>query len=175
MKKILTTTIYLVLLTLLFSPAVVAQDSANAAKKGWLKSEKTEFVNSCIESAKASMSADSAAFYCNCMQEKIEVKYPTAADAEKINESMLRSPEWKKMINDCLSQGKWPSRDRIDFISECVREAAKNMSKEKAEEYCACMQFKVEQKYPTIEEASKLTAEDLTKPDWKKMISKCLE
>ena len=48
------------------------------------------------------------------------------------------------------------------------------MSEDSARAYCYCMQFKIEAKFPTIEEAGKITAADMDSPEWKKEIRSCL-
>ena len=60
----------------------------------------------------------------------------------------------------------WPSVERYDFITECIRTAKEGMSEDSARFYCYCMQFKVEAKYPTIEEAGKITKNDMESPEW---------
>ena len=68
----------------------------------------------------------------------------------------------------------WPSAERTAFISECVKTAKANMSEDSARSYCYCMQEKVEKKYPTIEEASKITAADMQSEVWQKEIRNCM-
>lgn len=48
------------------------------------------------------------------------------------------------------------------------------MSEDSARLYCYCMQFKIEAKFPTIEEAAKITADDMQSPEWKTEINSCL-
>ena len=68
----------------------------------------------------------------------------------------------------------WPSNERADFISECIKSAKVGMSVDSARSYCYCMQEKVEKKYPTIEEAGKITEADMQSPAWQKDIKDCL-
>ncbi len=68
----------------------------------------------------------------------------------------------------------WPSGERSAFITECIKSAKAGMSEDSARSYCYCMQFKVEAKYPTIEEAAKITEQDMESPEWKKDIKNCL-
>lgn len=67
----------------------------------------------------------------------------------------------------------WPSEERYAFVRECIKTASVNMSSDSARYYCYCMQFKVEVKYPTIEQASKITQADMQSPDWQKDIKAC--
>lgn len=68
----------------------------------------------------------------------------------------------------------WPSEERSAFITECIKSAKEGMSEDSARSYCYCMQFKVEAKYPTIEEAGKITEADMESAEWKKDIKNCL-
>ena len=120
------------------------------------------------------MSEDSARFYCYCMEEKVEKKYPNIQDAAKLTKEDMESPEWKKEINSCL-QGTWGSKDRNDFVSSCVESAKAGVGAEKAKTYCECMLFKIEQQYPNPNDATKLTAEDLQTPKWKAIAKGCLD
>ena len=49
------------------------------------------------------------------------------------------------------------------------------MSEDSARFCCYCMQEKVERKYPTIEEASKISGNDMQSPEWKKILQGCLD
>ena len=69
----------------------------------------------------------------------------------------------------------WPQSERETFISNCVKEAmAKGNSRSVAQNYCDCMLNKMESLFPDINDAAKITDEDLESPTMKKMISDCL-
>ena len=171
MKKILTS--YLSISVLFFSN-VLAQETVE--KKGWPSSERYTFIAECIKTAKVGMSDDSARSYCYCMQEKIEKKYPTTEDAAKLTSADLETPEWKKEIQNCLAPAStWSTKDRSDFLSECVESAKEGRSEEKAKIYCECMLFKIETRYPNPATAGNINEETLKTPDWKKMIQDCSE
>jgi len=140
----------------------------------WKTTDRVPFITECVKAAKAGMSEDSAKFYCYCMLVKLEVKYPDPNDAGLITEETLNSPEFKKMINDCLG-GYWKTEDRNDFMSSCIGAAKDGMGEEKARSYCECMMFKIEYRYPSYSEANKITKQTLETPEWKKMIQTCLE
>lgn len=69
---------------------------------------------------------------------------------------------------------RWPSSDRMEFITECIVSAKEGMSEDSARQYCYCMQEKVEAKYPTVEEAAHLSEDDLQLPEWQTIITNCL-
>lgn len=142
--------------------------------KRWSSEERFAFISECIKEAKLGMSEDSARFYCYCMQEKIEKKYPDPEDAAKITEGEMESEEFQKMVMDCLG-GTWDTENREVFISECVKKASTNLGEEKAKTYCECMQFKIEKAYPDPKDINELTAEKLASPEWKKVVKGCLD
>ena len=68
----------------------------------WKKSEREEFVTSCINSAKASLGETKAKNYCECMVFKLEKIYPNADDAAKITAEDFKTDYWQKLIKGCL-------------------------------------------------------------------------
>jgi hypothetical protein len=145
----------------------------NGEKKGWPSAERFGFLSECIKSAMAGMSEDSARFYCWCMQEKVEKKYPTVEEVAKLTAEEMNSPEWKKEINACLTGGGWKSADRSEFLTNCIEVATTNIGAEKAKNYCECMLFKVEQRFPNSADVSQLTSEKLNSPEWKIIVQGC--
>ena len=82
---------------------LLAQEKANLETNKWGHKDRTEFVNSCVETAKEAMSEDSASAYCYCMLAKIEKKFPDLNALNQIDEKLMATPEWQKIINNCLS------------------------------------------------------------------------
>lgn len=172
MKKI----VFYSLISILFLSKSFAQEAGEPGKKGWPSVERYAFITECVKSAKIGMSEDSARSYCYCMLEKIEKKYPTIEEAGKITDADMQSAEWQKDIKDCLASiSKWSAIDRSDFLSECVKSAKTGMSEEKAKNYCECMMFKIEKKYPNPGDAAGITEETLKSPEWKKIVQDCLD
>ena len=159
-------------ISFLFISKMLAQTTGE--KKGWPSIERYSFINSCITTAKEKMSEDTARFYCYCMQEKIELTYPTIELAGKITEADMESADWKKDIKSCLD-GFWATTVRAAFLSNCISTAREGgMTEENSKSYCECMLFKVEKKFPNPLDAGKLTAKVLDTPEWKKIIQTCL-
>ena len=70
----------------------------------WSTAERTAFLGDCKKTATAGgMGEQKATSYCECMMYKIEKKYPKAAAAAAISSEVLQTPEWKKMVQDCLN------------------------------------------------------------------------
>ena len=169
MKKIIVNSL---LFTFLFISKSIAQPGGE--KKGWPSVERAGFITECVTTAKANMSEDAAKYYCYCMQEKVETKYPAIEEAAKITSSDMQSPEWQRDINSCL-KGTWGAKDRSKFITECIASSSEGVGAEKAKTYCECMLFKIEVRFPDPADADKLTAEKLSTPEWKKIIQGCLD
>lgn len=170
MKKLLYTHL---VISLLFISKSFSQQAGE--KKGWPSIERYSFISECIKEAKSGMSEDSARFYCYCMQERVETKYPTIEQAAKITEADMQSEAWQKDIKSCLG-GFWGTSEREAFLTECMETAKKAVvSEEKSKTYCECMLFKVEIKYPNPIDAGILTPEKLNSPEWKKIIKGCLD
>ena len=165
----------------LFTGIINAQTAGSSApgqpvtgeKKGWPSSERYGFISECIRTASASMSEDSARYYCYCMQEKIEQKFPAVDELAKLTEKDMESEEWKKEINSCMF-GYWSTAQRGEFMNDCT-EAAKSIGEEKAKNYCECIMFQIEKRYPSFEQANKLTEKDFATPMWKKIIQASLD
>jgi hypothetical protein len=74
----------------------------------------------------------------------------------------LSGDDNKTKDNTSLSGTGWPQNEKDSFISSCVREAMKGgRSREVASSYCQCMMEKMEAQYPDINEAARLTDEEI--------------
>ena len=67
------------------------------ATSSWSKEERDSFSTNCVGGATATMGADKAKSYCDCMLGKIESKYPKAADAGSLDVNTMT-----EMAKDCL-------------------------------------------------------------------------
>lgn len=162
MKKIVTTTLSVLFFTF---TSLYAQS--------WSKEDKDNFVASCIDNAKDGLGVDSSKRYCDCMLNIVMAKYPKVEDTNKLTEEELSSPTWQAEIKKCLTM-RWPEADRKRFVDGCIGTATKHLGEEKAKQYCNCMLGKMEIKFEKAADADKLTAEDLAKPEWMKLIKGCV-
>jgi hypothetical protein len=142
-------------------------------KKGWPSAERYAFINSCIEEAKGGMSKDTARFYCYCMQERVEKKYPAIEEAAKLTEEDMLEEAFQEDILDCLLGASWDTKSRNDFLVKCINTEKRTVGAEKAKLYCECMLFQVEKAFPDAAEAILLTPEKLKTPEWKKITQGC--
>lgn len=166
---------YVFLSLFLISLVSIQLSAQTGEKKGWPSSERYGFITECIKAAQKGMSLDTARFYCYCMVFRMEEKFPTIEEAAAITEDKLQSPEWQKEIQACL-KGYWSTKDRTDFLTDCINAAKEGLGDEKAKNYCECMLYKVEVKYPDSSVlAEELTEEKLNSPEWKKIIQSCLD
>lgn len=141
--------------------------------KAWTPDDRSSFIVECINSAKVSMGVDSSRYYCYCMQEKMEIKYPDVNDAAKITADDMKSPEWLKEVKSCL-YGTWSKDNREEFVSNCIKTARESLGETKSKSYCECMLFKMEKIYPNADDAAKITADDLKSDRWQKILKGCL-
>lgn len=68
----------------------------------------------------------------------------------------------------------WSEVSRNDFITSCTKSAAGALGEEKAKAYCTCMQQKIERRYPNSNDANKITADTMQKPEMIAMVRSCL-
>jgi len=71
--------------------------------KGWPAADKKEFLTTCTAAAvRGGMENAKANSYCDCMQKKLEAKYPDVKQASKVTEQEMQSDAWIKEVKDCL-------------------------------------------------------------------------
>jgi hypothetical protein len=137
----------------------------------WTGADRSEFITECVNSAKSGMSEDSAKYYCYCMLTKVEEAYPDPKDIGELDEEALDTPEWVAKIEKCLG-GYWPKSAREEFLTSCIKTATPKIGETKAVQYCECMMFKIEHRYPVFTDAINVK-DKLNTPEWKKVISSC--
>jgi hypothetical protein len=76
--------------------------SCNNKSTGWTASERSRFVSDCTNAAKGGMDESKAKAYCECMQPKIEAKYPSFTEANKISAADLQTETWMAEVKKCL-------------------------------------------------------------------------
>ena len=76
--------------------------SCNNKSKGWTSAQRNKFVSDCTGEAKKGLDEGKAKSYCECMQPKIEAKYDSFSEANKISASDLQTPEWLTEVKKCL-------------------------------------------------------------------------
>ena len=81
---------------------LVIATSCNNKEKAWTAAERSRFVSDGTNAAKGGMDEAKAKAYCECMQPKIEGKYGSFVEANKISASDLQTPEWNAEVQKCL-------------------------------------------------------------------------
>ena len=87
-------------ISFVFFAAIIIAACNNS--NGWSAKDKNDLINSCTQTATASMGEEKARAYCTCMQQKLEVKYPNPKDAEKVTAELMQTPEMQAMVRACL-------------------------------------------------------------------------
>jgi hypothetical protein len=86
------------------SNEVTDNDKSNYAEKGWPAFEVRDYVTSCVgEAIKSGMNKYDAQSYCECMQVKMEKKFPDIKVAGRLSEEEIVSIS-KKFAPGCLEE-----------------------------------------------------------------------
>ena len=81
----------------IYSVVAIAMISLASCSSGWSDAEKKAYMDACVDGAKGSLGEDKAKEYCSCTQEKLEAKYPKAADLENV-----KTDEITKLAEECM-------------------------------------------------------------------------
>lgn len=70
--------------------------------KKWSDTDRANFISNCEKAAAPALGEEKARQYCSCMQQKIEEKFATAAEADLLTKEELAKSEWQVIIKACL-------------------------------------------------------------------------
>lgn len=165
-----------IILLLCFLPLSRVMAQEPGPKAGWSVNDRRDFFYSCVEEAAHNFSRDTARYYCFCMQAAMETRFPKIEDAAKVNADELNSPAFEANARECI-MGKWPAAEKEAFMKDCVQSAFENLKDTaKSQVYCSCMMFKLEKKYPDIEQLLAVFNESFMESDFfKEILKNCLE
>jgi hypothetical protein len=133
--------------------------NSTSGSGSWSKKFRNDFLQLCIGKASEKVSAAEAFSYCNCMTEKVELKYPdekvvdaslTNADIESMRVGCVSttSTQTNPSYNQQNSSASWSSSDQKEFMDNCTPGASKSMGTSGAYNYCDCAMKKLMQSYP---------------------------
>ena len=146
----------------------------------WSLSDKDDFVRECVDKASVHLGPDGARTYCNCMQEKIESKYPEVKNTVNIDKVEMAGyrdaciaennldPD-KSLGNNSQGDGgnsPWSAADKKEFMDNCTPPLTSQMGASKANNYCECMLQKLMVAAPNSQDASKVGESTMT--EWAK-------
>jgi hypothetical protein len=132
----------------------------------WSDADIRSFNKQCLESM--DNNEEVANKVCPCALEKFKEKYSSLAEMDKKS----TEAEGKRIGEECVAEVKgeignnntglanngWPEVEKTSFTKNCVTNAmAGGQTKLVAEGYCDCMLSKMQQLYPDINDAGKLT------------------
>lgn len=138
-------------------------NSNSSGSSNWSKEYRNKFLQGCIGKASEKVSAAEAFSYCNCMTEKVEVKYPnetevdaslTNADIEAMKPGCVSSNSTNNQSytqpnsNNSNATASWSVSDQREFMDNCTPGASKSLGTTAATNYCDCMMKKLMQQYP---------------------------
>lgn len=159
----------------------------------WTAAQRQEWLGRCVEDFDDKAEGRKV---CSCVIDKLEKKYPNAADVASATEEEgnrliascktgMVDEQGGGMVNEDNDQtggattsesgGNWTELQRQTYVKGCVGTAKQQpgMTLQKATSYCECMTSKIEQVY-SFDQAARLTAADLGSTKWKQAIQNCL-
>lgn len=149
-------------------------------KTEWSASDVRRFNEECQKSMeKEGVDQSITDKVCPCVLEKVSARYASFSEAdERGNTSVI-----EKMTTDCASElgignnnsgnnngnnsgntgsSQWTSKDVNDYVDNCVSSAVQSgMDRNKAQNYCSCMQQKFEASYPNPQELVQLSEDEI--------------
>lgn len=159
---------------LLITTVLLSLPGLSQVKNNWKQADRSEFIAECVNAASEGMSVDSAKFYCHCMLDIVEKKYPDVSKVDELTTETMETPEWKNLILACIKV-YWSEDERREFLKTCVEQAEKSKGAGRAKSFCDCKLYKVQLMYPKFLQILGITEEVLTSPEWKKMLKDCNE
>jgi hypothetical protein len=147
----------------------------------WTEAVKEKYKNTMLTtSVIASLGEENAKKYVDCIIDKLIKKYASPAEVELFG----TTEEGKQLGTNCITelglaasqnQSYWTNEQRQKFVQDCSPSAQspEGMDAEQANNYCDCMQRKLEEKH-SWEEANKMTDADFQTEEWKKIIDSCV-
>jgi len=126
-------------------------------QKGWSEGNKQSFIKSCITDNRSAIGEKQVNQYCDCMQKKVQERYPDYRDADKLTMSQNLD------ITDACALKGWSDNEKTAFMNSCS-ETRQSMgdNKEQAVTYCDCMMQKIQAKYPDVTKTGSIPNEEMT-------------
>ncbi len=92
------------------------------------------------------------------------VNLPSDSLAVAKDDIVSAQPEMEKTQSDAKilnkkSSGNWPTIAQNFFLNQCIKDG-NFLSQDQAKNYCNCMLVKIQDKYPNLKEAGKMTREE---------------
>ena len=151
-------------------------NTMSSGSSNWSMEYRDKFIRDCISKASEKVSNADATSYCNCMTEKVEVKYPN----EKEVDARLTSADIESMRPGCAvtnptqpntsnSSGNWSAFDQKEFMDNCTPGASKTLGTG-ATDYCDCMLKKLMNEYPNSQDVG-----NVSQAHMKELATDCLK
>ena len=153
-------------------------NNTGGGRISWTEADRTQMTNNCIQAASPTMGPEKAKNYCNCMQQKMEIRFPDPKDAAKVDDKAMNSEEMQAMVRTCLridtnKTVPWTQEQFGKYLQACsIAQQQQGMTEEQSVTYCGCMARKVALKF-SYEVASKMTPGDFQTEEWKTAANEC--
>ena len=172
---------------------IILLSSCANENRGWSAKDRKQMIDECVKAASGGALEAQARSYCECMQPKLEAKYPKIKDMKGITATMIQnSPELQEEALKCLgddimgsSPGStdtstsltgWTKIQRDLYVRSCAmaaRQGTEAMDSALAQSYCDCMTRKIEKRF-SFKDANEKIETELNKPEWQSEIRACL-
>jgi hypothetical protein len=146
------------------------EKTTDFASSGWSSSDIRKYNELCDESFKDK--GEIGKYMCGCLLEKFQKMYSSYAEMDrstsydegkKLGTECRKEWEAKGNSNSGISSGNgWPQSERDGFINSCVTNAMKKgQTRSISQSYCDCMLNKMESLYPDINDAARLSEDEV--------------
>ncbi len=145
-----------------------AEDRSSDNK--WAASDIRSFDNDCHREMKGNVEDELLDRFCSCFLEKFQANFSSYAEFNKNStheDGVKVGRECRLQLTDGKSGNEtlgdtWSAKDVRDYVDNCVPGAMENgLSREKATQYCTCMQQKLEKNYPDPKDLIKMSEKEI--------------
>jgi hypothetical protein len=127
--------------------------------QSWGSAEREAFLSNCIPEAENTFGPVMARHYCYCMLDKIEAAYPNPLDLNDMDEESLQP-----MAVNCIQvQKNWAGAEVDTFMENCTSSAEEGLGRERANDYCSCMLYKLMALYPNAATVGNVSEEEINR------------
>jgi hypothetical protein len=165
----------------------------NKKAGGWSKQDEDKWMSSCIKVQPEDNQQSRA--LCSCVMQKAEKKYSTYEEEERLG----TADEGRQWSQECANGGDngtgdnenknnplgnifgnnnngggWTDQQRQEFVQGCsgIAQQKQGFTVQEANNYCDCMQKKMEKKF-SYTEYTQLTGADMQTPEWRQAMIDC--
>lgn len=158
-----------------------SENASYTDSEDWSSGDVRKFNKECLSDI-AKNNEEFADKFCPCLLNKMQAKFSSYSEMD----TKGTEAEGKRLAEDCIeslglgknnsksSSSNWTSADVDLFVNSCVNSAVdRGMKRTQAENYCNCMQEKIEEMYPDTRDAAALNSDAMETPSMKRLVKDC--